>query len=1701
MTECSSEEEVYDEEPRRSASINAGPTRAQLAARQVISKKLPNFSGNPEEWPMFVSSFMNANEACGFSNVENLIRLQESLRGPALEAVRSRLLLPEAVPKVMKTLQLLYGRPEQLLHTLLLKVRKAENPKLDRLNTFIQFGLVVQQLCDHLEAAALRDHLVNPMLLQELIDKLPSQTKLEWVRYKRNQRSVTLRTLSDFLSQIVSEASEVTLFSEAFHQPSRVPKDNSRTKRFDPEGFLNAPSEAENASQDFEPHDYDQFGRGNRQKPCKICNRTDHKVRYCEEFTRLPLNERLQAVRQWKLCHICLNDHGQAPCKFKTRCNVGNCREKHNALIHQDGIERMADCNIHSTMSSQPIIFRMVPVVLRSGQRTVQVMAFLDEGSSYSLVERTLSDQLKAEGAWQPIRVRWTAGMSRMEKNSRCIHLSISGTTSSESFDLKDVHTVEKLQLPHQSLRFVDVAARYEHLQGLPVADYQHGAPQILIGLKHLHVYAPIDSRVGNPGEPIAVKTKLGWTVYGPQDEGESHKIFSAHHTCELPSNQELHDLLRSHYAVEETGIAVTVLLESGEERRAREILEKTTVRTGDRFVTGLLWRQDDVAFPDSFPMALKRLKSLERKLSKDPALETNVKQQISEYTAKGYAHKATDDELQKIDSSKVWYLPINVVLNPKKPGKIRLVWDASASVRGVSLNSLLLKGPDLLTCLPTVISRFRERRVGFGGDIKEMYHQLRIRYEDQHAQRFLFRSNPQAPPDVYVMQVATFGSTCSPCSAQFIKNLNAAEYAGIYPDAAEAIIDKHYVDDYFDSTDTIEEAVTRAKQVRYVHSKAGFTMRNWLSNETDLLRQLGEPEGGEQIHFHRDKQTDHERVLGIVWDPQDDVFMFSTELRKELQPFVYGDRRPTKRAVLSIVMSMFDPLGLLAAFTVFGKMIIQDLWRLGCDWDEEINDQSYRKWTQWLALLPIVEGIKIPRFYFKDILPLVPNALQLHIFVDASESAYGCVAFLRTMTPNGPHSVLVMAKTKVAPLKQLTIPRLELQAAVLGSRLFKTIKESHTVEIKQCFMWTDSSTVLSWIQSDQRKYKQFVAFRIGEILTTTNLDDWRWLPTKYNIADVVTKWGSGPQLESNSAWFKGPSILNEADDDWPASRLPPAGVNEEMRPYFFHHDIEFPQSLIDPTRISRWNVLVRTIACVLRFVANCRRKVKKLPIVALTPTPKVRKLIRREIPAIRTGLKQEEYKHAEEILFGIAQRDAFPDELKILVKNQDLSTTKRLKLEKDSPLAKLSPILIDSNIIRMEGRTAKAEFLPFEMRFPVILPNGHPISQKLIEHYHCKFGHGNRETVANEVRQRFCIPHLRAAIKKVMKSSVWCKVRNCKPVTPKMAPLPIQRLTPFRRPFSFVGLDYLGPLHVTVGRRTEKRWVALFTCLTTRAVHLEVAYSLTTEACVMAFRRFVCRRGFPSEVFSDNGTNLVGASKEICRHVLQIQTGCAEVFTDARTRWNFNPPAAPHMGGCWERLVRSVKEALKVFDDGRRLTDEVLLTTITEAEDIINSRPLTYIPQESAEFASITPNHFLRGFPSEIHIAVPPPTCEAEALRDDYKRSQRLADLLWSRWIKEYLPSINHRTKWHDEQVPIEIGDLVYLVDENNRRAWTRGIVEELIFGKDGRVRQVMVKTRRGIFRRPVSKLAVLEIRSKFVQSMDLTNHYGLGVVGTAGQ
>ncbi|XP_062557339.1 uncharacterized protein LOC134222212 [Armigeres subalbatus] len=1009
--------------------------------------------------------------------------------------------------------------------------------------------------------------------------------------------------------------------------------------------------------------------------------------------------------------------------------------------------------------------------------------------------------------------------------------------------------------------------------------------------------------------------------------------------------------------------------------------------------------------------------------MEKNPTLRENISRQIQEYVEKGYAHRATPADLENANPRRVWFLPLGAVTNPHKPGKVRLVWDAAAKVSGVSLNSALLKGPDQLTLLPTVMFRFRLYAVAVSADIEQMFHQLGILPADRNSLRFLWSETSDKPAEIYLMDVATFGATCSPASAQYVKNLNAKEHILQYPRAVEGILKSHYVDDYLDSFGTESEAVNTSTEVRLVHHNGGFHLRNWRSNSEKVVKELGNSATIDSKNLCLESGERVDRVLGMLWSSSSDALSFSTRLSEEVRNLLDDGSRPTKRQVLRCVMSLFDPLGLLALFIIHGKVLIQELWRAQTEWDEAVSDDVFEQWNRWIGMIEFIATVKIPRCYFSQATIQTYKNAQLHVFVDASEIAYACAVYIRTYVENGMFNcALISGKAKVAPLKPMSIPRLGCKDAYLV-----------------------------------RDYSR-------EILEITDVSEWRWVPSKLNPADEATKWGRGPYFSPDSQWFHGPRFLRLPEGEWPKATDSVEATNEDTRTSVMLHFVFQP--ILDFERFSSWKKIMRTMAYVLRFLRNIAK-------------PKRRNL---------EALTQEELSDAQCAILKIVQRECYPEEMAIL-ESKGSSNNNQVAIDRKSSLFKLMSAMDETGLVRQRSRIIATKEIAYDTRFPIILPSKHRAVSLLIEDYHRRYLHANNETIVNELRQRYNIPKLRQLVKNIAYKCQLCRIRKARPSYPPMATLPPARLATNVRPFSYVGVDYFGPLLTKVGRSNVKRWIALFTCLTVRAVHLEIAYSLSTASCISCVRRFIGRRGSPLEIISDNGTNFQGAER-ILRE--QIDRELAVTFTNTTTKWSFIPPGAPHMGGAWERLVQSVKLAMKDAYAEGKLSDEELQMLVVEIESIVNSRPLTYLPLDSEESEALTPNHFLLGNSSGAKPAGVNIVDSRKNLRDTWEVIQRQLDKFWERFLVEYLPVIRRQPKWFSETRSLRVGDLVLVVDAGKRSEWVRGKVLQVFEGADGRVRQAAIQTRQGVFRRPTTRLAVLDVDGQGAVLGDVGKHRG---------
>ncbi|XP_063623886.1 uncharacterized protein LOC134795885 [Cydia splendana] len=405
-----------------------------------------------------------------------------------------------------------------------------------------------------------------------------------------------------------------------------------------------------------------------------------------------------------------------------------------------------------------------------------------------------------------------------------------------------------------------------------------------------------------------------------------------------------------------------------------------------------------------------------------------------------------------------------------------------------------------------------------------------------------------------------------------------------------------------------------------------------------------------------------------------------------------------------------------------------------------------------------------------------------------------------------------------------------------------------------------------------------------------------------------------------------------------------------------------------------------------------------------------------------------------------------------------------------------VTPYLDDDGILRVGGRIDQTAGVELSTTRPPILDGKHRTTRLLVEYYHRRAMHVANEHVVNELRQSYWIVNLRPTVRSVAAQCLFCRYRRARPQPQRMGDLPAARLQYSRRPFSYTGVDFFGPMETTIGRGRQKRYGMLFTCLTVRAIHIEITESLSTDSAIMALIRMSARRGTPLVLFSDNGTNLRGADNELKMSLQQLNVD--KLREDGAVRgieWRFIPPGAPEMGGAWERMVRTVKTALKVVMKERAPHPETLSTLMAEVEALVNSRPITHVSTDPGYPEALTPNHFLIGS-SSTGAPIGKYDDSDLCLRKRWRVAQRLTDMFWARWIKEYSPTLLPRQKWTRESRSLKVGDYVVLVDPNlERGSWRHGVVSAAHAGRDGRIRVVDVRTRSGQLRRPATRVALL--------------------------
>ena len=1004
--------------------------------------------------------------------------------------------------------------------------------------------------------------------------------------------------------------------------------------------------------------------------------------------------------------------------------------------------------------------------------------------------------------------------------------------------------------------------------------------------------------------------------------------------------------------------------------------------------------------------MALQRLQTLEKRLLKSPSTAVAYSQVIERYLEKGYVRKVDQSEEEPVNK---WYLPhFPVIKFDRETTKTRIVFDASAKCNGVSLNDVIYQGPKLQTDLFNVLLRFRRYPVAIACDISEMYLRVRLHPKDKSCHRFLWRDlDLSKSPCVYEFTRLVFGVNASPFLAQYVSQFHAQLFQQSHQRASETILKSTYMDDSMDSVTDEVEGVKLYKELSDLWKQAGMLTHKWLSNSSVVLKEIPQQDRAKELELDKNSSITA-KTLGVLWMASEDVFTFNFNTAEQELKF-------TKRSFLKRIAMLFDPLGFLAPFIIRAKILMQEIWIVGVGWDDPLPDEMNKQIKIWFDELKDLGRVKVPRtLQGRGIV----KSVSLHTFVDASESAYGAVVYVRTKYDDKVLISLAAAKTKVSPLKAVSIPRLELMGAHLGSTLAQSVGKVLSITKQQMIFWSDSMDVLWWIRGYSRVYKPFVANRVGDIQSCSDPEQWRYVPTGINPADYLTRGLRATELDEKKNWWAGPEYLQSPEEEWPVNKgCKPSGfvVKEMRKKYVGSRDgtslvisnvsCDKTEWRLDPKRYSSWTRFLRVYSWVNRFISNC---------------------VEDEKHRVKGGLTLNELNDVEKIIIKDMQRKEYAKEYLDLQKGKNLS--------QHSKILGLCPKLDEDGVIRLDTRLQYAEFLPYDVRHPILLPRRNWVTRLIVKYFHEKGNHnsGTNHTLSL-LSTKYWIVAAREEIIEWEKECNTCKRRKAKNAEQIMAPLPSSRLKLSLRAFSRTAVDFGGPFLTVQGRGKPrcKRYLCLFTCLASWAVHLEMAYGLDTDSFLRAFTRMSNRRGLPEEMLSDNGTNFVGANEEL--HKLTSDSKLKESLVHRKVKWTFNPPSAPHFGGVYETMIKAAKRAILAILGNADITDEEQLTAFTEAESLLNSRPLTYQTANPEDDVPLTPNHFLHG---QVGGMFAPDMDKEESYnpKKRWRRIQELARHFWRRWMTEWVPSLSGRKKWFKERKNLQVGDVVLLVSPENQ-------------------------------------------------------------------
>ena len=1608
--------------------------------------KVPTFNGDVLKWSSFWATFgPTIHDRKDLNPCQKLNYLKQAISDPSLQMLlQTPVETADTYPALVEELKARFERPKEIHRAVTKNLIHVAAAKHTRADLMLLHDTVK---CGVANLKATENYSLDTVLASNTYNLLPTKVQMLWDQHTQDDPGVpSIDQLLKFMKLHSETLPAATPPSPSDKSPNpKKPFQKKDFQSFKPKVPVHAtaPSPATTSSPSTPSFKWE----------CSLCAPERHPFYLCPKWATYTVPQRVAHIRERRLCNNCLSPgHLAVNCKSTRSCR--DCGQRHHTSIHQ--VQANVSVN-HATsvgMSTGLLPTAQVIIVAPNGKE-LKARALLDEGSGLSIISSRMAQLLDLP--LTPERLTLSVAQGEVTQPLK----------SSTSFILSSIFD-KKVKIPCKAAVAPTVTcdlppvpvkqgSDLAHIMGLPLADPDYHSPgriDILLGSPLLpHLMAHHLGRSGGKDEMVARHTPFGWVLGGPAQPLDPSRSIPIHHQTPIIQDREpltedarLDYQLQRMWKEQEPDEAIPTQTE--EDKQVEDHYQATTkyLPEAERYEVALPKTEAISQLGDSKTQAISRFLSNEASTTRR-GINPQFQAGVSSYLELHHAEEVPEEDEPPHPH---FYLPMHsVIKESSSTTKLRIVFDGSAvTSSGLSLNQALFVGPTIQSTLSNLLIRFRRYPIALNADIAKMYREIQLVPEDRDLHRFVWRENSASPLKDYRMCRVTFGVSASPFLAIRTLHQAADDHGERYPGAVKHVKESFYVDDFLGGANTAEEAIELHNQLLQVLQPANLHLRKWRSSSQEVLDAI--PSDLRETNPVKTSTASNEKTqskaLGLKWDSHLD----------EMSPSIHhsDSYSSTKRGIVSDVSKTYDVLGWISPTILQMKILFQQFWQEGIGWNDQVSEEAAKLHQEWRNDLPNLTTKTLPRCYVHP--KYAVKEITLHGFADASQAAYGAVIYCRTLYHDHPPTMsLVTAKTKVAKLKTSTIPRLELCAATLLAKLLSCIGDALNIQSSHWTAWSDSSTVLAWLDGHKRRHPVFIANRVAIILEITHPSTWHYVPTHENPADCASRGMMPSKLLNHQLWWEGPLWLHQ--EPYPLPHQPP----RKALP-----DASLPCTMAHLTQSTAEDLsaLPRPYPQIITVTAWLQRAISRMKKVPVAPGTN---------PKCLTGIERRK---AEEWLILEAQRVLFAQDLHLLKQGKPATKSGKLRA--------LNPFIKDG-LLRVGGRLAHSQ-LAYSQQHPLIMDASHPLMVKLFHHLHKSMLHCGPSLLLCYTSTKFHVIGARKLSRKTCSSCITCRKRQPKPSNQVMADLPSPRVSPAPA-FTHTGVDFAGPFTIKQGYIRKPKYleayVCVFVCLTYKALHLEVVSDLSSASFSAALHRFVSRRGCPHHMYSDNGSNFVGTKNELHRlyqYLRQNQTleEIGRFLSDHHEiTWHFNPPWTPHMGGLWEAAVKAMKRHLKRVVGPHILTHEELETVLCQVEACLNSRPLlpdTSHPQDGLQ--TLTAGHFLL-FKQPTMFPTDPNLPARIDLLKKWELCQAMVKHFWKRWSSEYLNHLQARTKWQTEKPSLQKGDIVLVKPKNKYFVgqWPLGLITQAFPGADGCTRVVQLKTAGKETRRATTGLALL--------------------------